>query len=141
MKACMSQSSPVHGECSADDIHSHVLVIFVIAGIVVVSGACYASVVVVATVSMSMSMSIIRAAATSGEGGGPVEDELAFLVPLALVEGDEVFPAEDGSAGDAEDVADGVQPRGHHPVVLATNIHVHAADTYNVYTSMSCLYI
>jgi hypothetical protein len=34
-----------------------------------------------------------------------------------------------------------VQPRGHHPVVLATNIHVHAADTYNVYTSMSCLYI
>jgi hypothetical protein len=107
------------------------LVIFVIAGIVVVSGACYASVVVVATVSMSMSMSIIRAAATSGEGGGPVEDELAFLVPLALVEGDEVFPAEDGSAGDAEDVADGVQPRGHHPVVLATNIHVHAA--YNKY--------
>jgi len=108
-----------------------VLVIVVIAGIVVVSRACYASVVVVATVSMSMSMSMSSSSSiTSGEGGGPVEDELAFLVPLALVEGDEVFPAEDGTAGDAEDVADGVQTRRHHPVVLATNIHIHAACTY-----------
>jgi len=103
-------------------IHSHVLVIFVIAGIVVVSRACHASMVVVVVGMVSMSMSSIT---TSGEGGGPVEDELAFLVPLALVEGDEVFPAKDGSAGDAEDVADGVQTRRHHPVVLATNIHVH----------------
>lgn len=128
------------GECSAGDIHfshSHGLVIFVIAGIVVVSRACDAGVVVVVVVTVSMSMSMSMSsissssiAGTSGQCGGPVEDELAFLVPLALVEGDEVFPAEDGSAGDAEDVADGVQPRRHHPVVLATNIHIHAAGTY-----------
>lgn len=87
--------------------------------VIFVIGACYGSVVVVVVVSSGITRS-------GGQGGGPVEDELAFLVPLALVEGDEVFPAEYGSAGDAEDVAHGVQARRHHPVLLfRTNIHIH----------------
>jgi hypothetical protein len=99
--------------------------------VIFVIGACYASVVVVV-----VSSGITRSGC---QGGGPVEDELAFLVPLALVEGDEVFPAEYGSAGDAEDVAHGVQARRHHPVLLLrTNIHIHAAY---VYISQVCLYL
>ena len=55
----------------------------------------------------------------------PVEDELAYLVALSLFDGGQVLPAQDASAGDAEDVAHGVHPRRHHPVVLLPDVHVH----------------
>lgn len=35
-----------------------------------------------------------------------------------------IFPAEDGPAADAEDVADGVHACGHHPVIRLPSIHV-----------------
>ena len=55
----------------------------------------------------------------------PVEDELAYLVALSLFDGGQVLPAQDASAGDAEDVAHGVHPRRHLPVVLLPDVHVH----------------
>ncbi|RLN27591.1 hypothetical protein C2845_PM05G00080 [Panicum miliaceum] len=63
----------------------------------------------------------------------PVEDELAFLVALCLFDGGQVLPAQDGSAGDAEDVAHGVHPRRHHPVVLVADVHVrHLAEQVRI---------